>query len=306
MKKSLRIGILCRNATLYSHQRIIEEARARGHNIETIDYLRCYMNIATKKPMVIYQSRSLQELDAIVPRIGASYTFYGTAVVRQFEMMGQFTLNGSLAISRSRDKLRCLQILARKGVGLPTTGFAHSTKDVEGLINLVGGAPLVVKLLEGTQGIGVVLAETKQAAASVIEAFRGLKAHILVQEFVKEAEGKDLRCLVVGGKVIASMVRSGQKGEFRSNLHRGGVAQGVEASESEKETAIHAAKEMGLNLAGVDMLRSKDGPVVMEVNSSPGIKGIEKATGINVASQIIDFIEENLEVGKAESRSTRG
>lgn len=305
MSKPIKIGILCRNPNLYSHQRMIEEARARQHSIETIDYLRCYMNIATKKPMVIYQSRTLNDLEAVIPRIGASYTFYGTAVVRQFEMIGQFTLNGSLAISRSRDKLRCLQILARKGVGLPTTGFAHSTKDVDGLINLVGGAPLVVKLLEGTQGIGVVLAETKQAASSVIEAFRGLKANILVQEFVKEAGGKDLRCFVVGGRVVASMVRSGQKGEFRSNLHRGGLAEGVQATPEESETAINAAKEMGLNVAGVDMLRSAHGPVVMEVNSSPGLKGIEKATGLNVAQEIIKFIENNLEEGKKESRATR-
>lgn len=301
-EKSLNIALMSRNGKLYSHKRIIEEAEARGHNIQVIDYLRCYMNITSKDPKVMYQTEVLNNFDAIIPRIGATHTFYGASVIRQFEMMGNFTVNGSLAISRSRDKLRCLQILARKGVGLPVTGFAHSTKDVDGLINMVGGAPLVIKLLEGTQGIGVVLAENRNAAESVIEAFRGLDANILVQEFVKEAGGADIRCFVIGGKVVASMMRKGQEGEFRSNLHRGGTAEKIKITAKEKQAAIQAAKEMGLNIAGVDLLRSKRGPVIMEVNSSPGLEGIEKATGVNVALKIIEYIEENFEAGKKKTK----
>lgn len=300
--KPLEIALLSRNGKLYSHQRIIEEAQARGHKVRVIDYLRCYMNITSKDPKVMYQTEVLNNFDAIIPRIGATHTFYGASVVRQFEMMGTFTVNASLAISRSRDKLRCLQILARKGVGLPVTGFAHSTKDVDGLINMVGGAPLVVKLLEGTQGIGVVLAENRKAAESVIEAFRGLDANILVQEFVKEAGGADIRCMVIGGKVVASMMRKGQDGEFRSNLHRGGTAEKVKITAKEKQAAIQAAKEMGLNIAGVDLLRSKRGPVIMEVNSSPGLEGIEKATGVNVALKIVEYIENNFITGKKRTK----
>ncbi|MCH2533904.1 MAG: 30S ribosomal protein S6--L-glutamate ligase [Bdellovibrionales bacterium] len=300
--QNLNIALLSRNGKLYSHQRIIEEAESRGHKVRVIDYLRCYMNITSKDPKVMYQTEILNNFDAIIPRIGATHTFYGASVVRQFEMMGTFTVNGSLAISRSRDKLRCLQILARKGVGLPVTGFAHSTKDVDGLINMVGGAPLVVKLLEGTQGIGVVLAENRKAAESVIEAFRGLDANILVQEFVKEAGGADIRCMVIGGKVVASMMRKGQDGEFRSNLHRGGTAEKVKITAKEKNAAIQAAKEMGLNIAGVDLLRSKRGPVIMEVNSSPGLEGIEKATGVNVASKIVEYIEHNFITGKKKTK----
>ena len=300
--QNLNIALLSRNGKLYSHQRIIEEAESRGHKVRVIDYLRCYMNITSKDPKVMYQTEILNNFDAIIPRIGATHTFYGASVVRQFEMMGTFTVNGSLAISRSRDKLRCLQILARKGVGLPVTGFAHSTKDVDGLINMVGGAPLVVKLLEGTQGIGVVLAENRKAAESVIEAFRGLDANILVQEFVKEAGGADIRCMVIGGKVVASMMRKGQDGEFRSNLHRGGTAEKVKITAKEKNAAIQAAKEMGLNIAGVDLLRSKRGPVIMEVNSSPGLEGIEKATGVNVASKIVEYIENNFITGKKKTK----
>lgn len=300
--KTLNIALLSRNGKLYSHQRIIEEAELRGHKVRVIDYLRCYMNITTKDPKVVYQTEVLNDFDAIIPRIGATHTFYGASVVRQFEMMGTFSVNGSLAISRSRDKLRCLQILARKGVGLPVTGFAHSTKDVDGLINMVGGAPLVVKLLEGTQGIGVVLAENRKAAESVIEAFRGLDANILVQEFVKEAGGADIRCMVIGGKVVASMMRKGQEGEFRSNLHRGGTAEKVKITAKEKQAAIQAAKEMGLNIAGVDLLRSKRGPVIMEVNSSPGLEGIEKATGVNVALKIVEYIENNFITGKKKTK----
>lgn len=289
----MKIAILSRDSSLYSTRRLKEAGINRGHEVAIIDYLRCYMNITSRNPQVIYQGNPLEGVDAVIPRIGASNTFYGTAVVRQFEMMDVFTANESQAISRSRDKLRCLQILSKRGVGLPVSGFAHSTKDIEGLVGIVGGAPLVIKLLEGTQGIGVVLAETHQAATSVIEAFRGLKANILVQEFIAEAKGADLRCFVVGGKVIASMKRQGAPGEFRSNLHRGGNAGKVKLSPEERLTAVQAAKAMGLRIAGVDLLRSNHGPVVMEVNSSPGLEGIEKATGLDVAGTMIEFLERN-------------
>ena len=270
--------------------------------MRVIDYLRCYMNITSHRPQVIYQGKPLENIDAVIPRIGASKTFYGTAVVRQFEMMNVFCMNESQSISRSRDTLCCLQLLARKGIGLPVTGFAHSTKDIEGLIDIVGGAPLVIKLLEGTQGIGVVLAETKQAAQSVIEAFRGLDANILVQEFIKEAGGMDIRCFVVGDKVIASMKRQGAPGEFRSNLHRGGSAAKIKLTPEERSTAIRAAKAMGLRVAGVDILRSNHGPVVMEVNSSPGLEGIEAATPVDVAGKIIEFLAKNVSVNKNRDR----
>jgi ribosomal protein S6--L-glutamate ligase len=260
------------------------------------------MNITSHKPTVVYNGKPLENFDAIIPRIAASRTFYGTAVVRQFEVMGVFTANESQAISRSRDKLRCLQILAREGIGLPVTGFAHATQDIDGLIDTVGGAPVVIKLLEGTQGIGVVLAETHQAARSVIEAFRGLDANILVQEFIKESQGSDLRCFVINGKVVAAMKRQSADGEFRSNLHRGGKAEKVKLTPEEKSTAIRAAKAMGLSVAGVDMLRSNHGPVVMEVNSSPGLEGIETATGIDVAGKIIEFISKSEFLGKTRDR----
>jgi ribosomal protein S6--L-glutamate ligase len=298
----MRIAILSRKASLYSTHRLKEAGEALGHEMQVIDYLRCYMNITSHRPVVIYQGKALEGFDAVIPRIGASKTFYGTAVVRQFEMMGVYPVNESQAITRSRDKLRCMQLLARQGIGLPVTGFAHSTKDVEGLINVVGGAPLVVKLLEGTQGIGVVLAETHQAATSVIEAFRGLDANILVQEFIKEAGGADIRCFVIGERVVASMLRRGAPGEFRSNLHRGGTAERIKLTPEERSTAVRAARAMGLNAAGVDILRSNHGPVVMEVNSSPGLEGIEKATGINVAGAIIQYIEKNAEHGKTRDR----
>jgi len=289
----MKIAILSRDATLYSTRRLKEAGEAQGHDMPVIDHLRCYMNITSHKPKVIYQGEHLEDIEAVIPRIGASNTFYGTAVVRQFEIMGVFTANTSMAISRSRDKLRSLQIMARRGIGLPVTGFAHSTKDIDGLVDIVGGAPLVIKLLEGTQGIGVVLAETQQAAKSVIEAFRGLDANILVQEFIKEAHGMDLRCFVIGDKVVAAMKRQGAPGEFRSNLHRGGSADKVRLTPEERSTAIRAAKAMGLRVAGVDLLRSNHGPVVMEVNSSPGLEGIEKATNVDVASKIIDFVVKN-------------
>jgi len=298
----MKIAILSRNKNLYSTRRMIEAAKERGHEVRVIDALRCYMNIATHNPEIHYRGEKLERYDAVIPRIGASITFYGTAVLRQFEMIGTYPLNESVAVTRSRDKLRSLQLLARKGIGLPVTGFAHSPDDTGGLIKLVGGAPLVVKLTEGTQGIGVVLAETKGAAESVIEAFRGLKANILVQEFIKEAGGADIRCLIVGDKVVAAMKRQAADGEFRSNLHRGGSAALIKITPEERSTAVRAAKSMGLNVAGVDILRSNHGPVVMEVNSSPGLEGIENATGKDVAGMIIEFIEKNAKPGKTGTR----
>jgi ribosomal protein S6--L-glutamate ligase len=273
--------------------------------VQVLDVLRCYMNITSYRPSVHYKGEELEPFDAVIPRIGASVTFYGTAVLRQFEMMGTYPLNESVAITRARDKLRSLQLLSRKGIGLPVTGFAHKPDDVEDLIKMVGGAPAVIKLLEGTQGIGVVLAETRKAAESVIEAFMGLKAHILVQEFIKEAGGADIRCFVIGEKVVAAMKREAKEGEFRSNLHRGGSASLIRISPEERSTAVRAAKTMGLNVAGVDLLRSNHGPVVMEVNSSPGLEGIEGATGKDIASMQIAFIEKQLAEGASAGRRTR-
>ena len=290
----MKIAILSQSASLYSTRRLKEAGVARGHSIRVINYLRCYMNITSHKPTVMYQGNPLENFDAIIPRIGASRTFYGTAVVRQFEVMGVFSANDSQAISRSRDKLRCLQLLARQGIGLPVTGFAHATQDIDGLIETVGGAPLVIKILEGTQGLGVVLAETHQAAKSVIEAFRELEVNILVQEFIQEAQGADIRCFVVDNKVVAAMKRQGPDGDFRSNLHRGGKAEKVKLTSEERIAAVRAAKTMDLSIAGVDMLRSNRGPVVMEVNSSPGLEGIEKTTEVDVATKIIEFLEKKV------------
>lgn len=298
----MKIGILSRNTELYSTKRLVEAVKARGHEVQVVDPLRCYMTIASQRPTIHYKGEELTGFDAIIPRIGASITFYGTAVVRQFEMMGVYSINESVAISRSRDKLRSLQLLSRKGIGLPVTGFAHSTQYTRDLISQVGGAPLVVKLLEGTQGIGVVLTETQKAAESVIEAFRGLKENILVQEFIKEAGGADIRCFVVGDKVIAAMKRQGADGEFRSNIHRGGKASVIRLTPEERSTAVRSARIMGLNVAGVDILRSNHGPVVMEVNSSPGLEGIELATGKDVAGQIVAFIEKQAGPGKTRTR----
>jgi ribosomal protein S6--L-glutamate ligase len=285
----MKIAILSQDPTLYSTKRLKEAGEQQGHEMKIINYLRCYMNITSHRPSVFYNGKPLEGFDAIIPRIGASKTFYGTAVVRQFEIMGVFSMNESQSISRSRDKLRCLQILAREGIGLPVTGFAHATQDIDGLIETVGGAPLVIKLLEGTQGIGVVLAETYQAAKSVIEAFRNLDANILVQEYIKEAQGADIRCFVVGTKVIAAMKRQGAEGEFK-------------LTPEERSTAIRAVKAMGLRVAGVDLLRSNHGPVVMEVNSSPGLEGIEKASEVDVAGKIIDFVANNPISGKTRDR----
>ena len=298
----MKIAILSRNPKLYSTRRLVEACKERGHEVEVLDVLRCYMNITSMRPAIHYKGEVLNGFDAVIPRIGASVTFYGTAVLRQFEMMGVYPLNESVAISRSRDKLRALQLLARKGVGMPVTGFAHSPDDIQDLIKMVGGAPMVIKLLEGTQGIGVVLAETHKASESVIEAFMGLKANILAQEFIKEAGGADIRCFVIGDKVVAAMKRQGKEGEFRSNLHRGGTASLVRITPEERSTAVRAARTMGLNVAGVDILRSNHGPVVMEVNSSPGLQGIEDATGKDVAGTIVQFIEKNAKAGKTRTR----
>ena len=294
----MNLALLSQRSYLYTTKRLVQAAEERGHRVRIIDPLGCYMNIAAGRPEIHYRGESLQGFDAVIPRIGASITFYGTAVVRQFEMMGVYCLNESVPISRSRDKLRCLQLLSKKGIGMPVTAFAHSTRYTDDLISMVGGAPLVVKILEGTQGIGVVLAETKKAAKSVVEAFRGVKANILVQEYIDESHGMDLRCLVVGDKVIASMVRKGGEGEFRSNLHRGGTAELARITPEERETAVRAVRVVGLNVAGVDMLRSRSGPRVIEVNSSPGLEGIEKVSGLDIAGTIIEFIERNARPGR--------
>jgi len=289
----MHIALLSRNRNLYSTRRLVEAAEARGHSAQVVDTLRCYMSITSHHPSIHYKGHNIEPFDAVIPRIGSSVTFYGCAVLRQFEMMGTYVLNDSVAISRSRDKLRSLQLLSRKGLGLPVTGFAHSPDDIPDLITMVKGAPLVIKLLEGTQGIGVVLAETNQAAESVIQAFMGMKANIMVQEYIQEAKGADIRCFVIGDKVVAAMKRQAADGEFRSNLHRGGSASVIRITPEERSTAIRAAKAMGLRVAGVDLLRANHGPVIMEVNSSPGLRGIESATGKDIAGLIIEHIEKN-------------
>ncbi|UTF59812.1 30S ribosomal protein S6--L-glutamate ligase [Gilvimarinus sp. DA14] len=299
----MKIAILSRNSKLYSTRRLVEACKARGHEVQVIDILKCYMDITPSKPAMWYKGEELEGFDAVIPRIGASVTHYGLAVIRQFEMMGVYCLTESVALGRSRDKLRALQLLSRKGIGMPRTSFAHNVHNTKELIKLVGGAPLVVKLCEGTQGRGVVLAETAKAAESVIEAFRELRAEFLVQEFIKEAGGSDIRCLVIGNKVVAAMQRTAPDGEFRSNLHRGGSAQLVKLRPNERSTAIKAAQTMGLKIAGVDILRSSRGPLTMEVNSSPGLEGIEGATGKDVADAIVKFIEEN---ARPHSNRTKG
>ena len=290
----MKICILSRNPKIYSTHRLVKAALARGHKVRVINPLRCYMNITSAKPMVHYRDECLNDFNVVIPRIGASITYYGTAVLRQFEMMGVYSLNESTSITRSRDKLRCLQILSRSGIGLPVTSYAHSTKMTEKIVQLVGNAPCVIKLVEGTQGKGVILADTKKAAESVIDGFRQMKAHFLVQEFIKESNGQDIRAFVIGDRVVASMMRTAKDGEFRSNLHRGGTAKLVEISDEEAAMAVNAAKALGLNVAGVDLLRSSRGPLVLEVNSSPGLQGIETSTGLDIASMIIEYIEKNI------------
>jgi len=299
----MKIAILSHNKKLYSTSRLIEACEQRGHEPMVLDVLRSYMKVVPSKPEVHFKGNALSSFDAVIPRIGASVTFYGAAVLRQFEMMGAFPLNESVAIARSHDKLRALQLLARKGIGLPNTGFAHDPDDIQDLITMVGGAPLVIKLLEGTQGIGVVLAETKKAAESVIEAFMGVKAHLMVQEYIKETGGAAIRCLVVGDKVIAAMKRQAMPGEFRSNLHTVGSTSLIKITPTERATAVKATRFLGLNVSGVDILRSERGPLVIEVNSSPGLQGIELATGKDIAGMIIKFIEKNV---RPHTTKTRG
>lgn len=289
----MNIAILSRNKSLYSTRRLKEAAEQRGHEVTIIDYLRCYMNISTTNPSIHYKGEELPAYDAIIPRIGSKRTFYGTAVVRQFETVGTFSMNSALAITRSRDKLRAQQLLSRKGIDMPVTGFAHSPSDIDDLIKMVGGPPLVIKLIEGTQGVGVVLAENKKAAQSVIQTMMGLNANIIVQEYIREAKGADIRCIVLGDKVVAAMKRQAEPGEFRSNIHRGGKAEIIKITRAERETAIKSAKIMGLKFAGVDLLRSERGPLVMEVNSSPGLEGIETITHKHIATMVIQYIESN-------------
>jgi ribosomal protein S6--L-glutamate ligase len=298
----MRFAMLARNASLYSHERLVAAAQKRGHTVDVINALHVHMNITSNRPMLKYNGKTLPLYDAVIPRIGASITHFGLAVLRQFEMQGVYPLNESVAIGRSRDKLRALQLLAREGIGLPVTAFAHDPRKARDVIEEVGGAPVVIKLLEGTQGMGVILAETEASAASIIEAFSAANVNIMVQEFIREAGGRDIRALVVGEQVVAAMERSGRRGEFRSNLHRGGKATGVEISEDERRTALRAARVIGLNVCGVDMLRASRGPVVMEVNSSPGLEGIEKATGVDVAGAVIRFLEDNARHGDTETK----
>lgn len=290
----MKIVVLSRGSKLYSTKRLVEEGERAGHDTIVIDHLNCNIIIEQRKPSVHYKGEEVKDIDAIIPRIGASVTFYGTAVVRQFEMMKVFSTTESQALVRSRDKLRSLQILSRAGLGLPKTVFTNYSKNVDDVLNSIGGAPCIIKLLEGTQGLGVVLAETETAAKSVIEAFNGLQARIIVQEYIKEAKGADIRAFVVDGKVVGAMKRQAKDGEFRSNLHRGGTSNVIELSTEEEEAAIEAAKAMKLDVAGVDMLQSARGPLILEVNSSPGLEGIERATGNNIAGEIIKFVERNV------------
>lgn len=290
-KKNLHLAILSRDESLYSTRRLKEAAIERGHMVQIVDYLQCYMNIADQKSPIHYKGEELTIPDAIIPRIGANRTFYGSAMLRQFETKGVYTINRSIAITRSRDKLRSLQLLARKGLSLPATGFAHSHRDINDLMNIVGGPPFIIKLIEGTQGIGVVLVETKKTAESVLQVMFELKGNLIVQEYIKESDGADIRCFVIGDKVVASMKRQAKAGDFRSNVHRGGSAESIKITKAERELAVKAAKVMGLGMAGVDLLRSARGPLVIEVNSSPGLEGIEKATEKDIATLVIKHIE---------------
>jgi ribosomal protein S6--L-glutamate ligase len=298
----MRFIMLARNPGLYSHVRMISAAAARGHTIDVVNTLHVHMNITSNRPTLRYGGSQLPLYDAVIPRIGASITHYGLAVLRQFEMQGVYPLNESVAIGRSRDKLRALQLLARAGIGLPVTAFAHGPRKAEEVIKEVGGAPVVIKLLEGTQGMGVILAETEASAKSIVEAFSAANVNIMVQEFIREADATDIRAFVIDGQVVAAMKRVGKPGEFRSNLHRGGRAEAAELSEDERQTAIQSASVLGLNVSGVDMLRSARGPMVMEVNSSPGLEGVEAATGVDVAGLIISFLEAHARHGRTATR----
>jgi len=302
----MKIAILSRDSSLYSTKRLIQAAKQRGHQVEIIDVLKCYMNITTKRPTIHYKERELKGFDAIIPRIGPSVTHYGTAVLRQFESAGIYTINSSQAINRSRDKLRAHQILAKKGIAMPISSYAHSTQMTDDLIRICGGSPLVVKLLAGTQGKGVILAETDKVARSVIDAFRALNAHFLVQEFIKEASGSDIRCFVVGEKVIAAMLRKSNVGDFRANLHSGGIGLPIKITNSERVMALNAAKAMGLKMAGVDIVRSYRGPKLLEINSSPGLEGIEAVSKVDVAKEIIKYLEKNVLRGHKSKTHEKG
>lgn len=291
----MKIVILSQNSNLYSTKRLVEAGEAKGHEMQIIDHSKCDLIIERKKPGLIYKGKEVTDVHGVIPRIGASITFYGTAVVRQFEMMKVFTAVESQALVRSRDKLRSLQILSRAGLGLPKTVFSNYSRDVGAIIDKAGGAPVVIKLLEGTQGLGVVLADNRNSAESILEAFNGLKARVIVQEFIKEAKGADIRAFVVDGQVVGAMKRQGKEGEFRSNLHRGGSANIIELTDEEENAAIKAARVMGLGVAGVDLLQSARGPLILEVNSSPGLEGIESATGKDIAGQIIKYLERHAE-----------
>jgi len=298
----MRFVMLARNASLYSHRRLVEAALDRDHSVDVVNTLKVHMNITSNRTVLRFGGKELPRFDAVIPRIGASVTHYGLAVLRQFEMQGVYSLNESVAIGRARDKLRALQLLARAGIGLPTTAFANDPRRAEEVIAEVGGAPVVIKLLEGTQGMGVILAETEASAKSIIEAFSAANVDIMVQEFVRESNATDVRAFVIGGRVVAAMRRTGKSGEFRSNLHRGGRAEAAELSAAEHDTAIRAAAALGLNVCGVDLLRSDRGPMVLEVNSSPGLEGIEQATGTDIASAIIEFLEHNAQPGYTGTR----
>lgn len=302
----MKITILSRNSDLYSTHRLVEAAQLRGHEIDVYNHLNCYIALKQGQPTIHHKGKDITGVDAVIPRIGASVTFYGTAIVRQFEMMKVFCANGSMAITRSRDKLRSMQLLAREGIGMPQTAFAHNAHNIDDLLKMAGGTPVVIKLLEGTQGIGVMLAETKKAAKSILEAFQGLEQKVMLQEYVKESGGADIRAIVVGNTVVGAMKRQAAEGEFRSNLHRGGKAVNITLNKAEKETALKAARAMGLNIAGVDMLQSNRGPLVIEVNSSPGLEGIEKATGKDIAGKIIEFIEQKGQKGSKGSKDKVG
>ncbi|MDP5105880.1 30S ribosomal protein S6--L-glutamate ligase [uncultured Polaribacter sp.] len=289
----MKIAILSANPKLYSTRRLVEAGKKKGHEMIIIDHTKCDLVIEKRKPVIIYKGEEIRGVEGVIPRIGASVTFFGTAVVRQFEMMKVFTATESQALVRSRDKLRSLQILSRAGLGLPKTVFSNYSKNVSNIVDRVDGAPLVIKLLEGTQGLGVVLADNRNSAESILEAFNGLQARVIVQEFIKEAKGADLRVFIVDGVVVGAMKRQGKEGEFRSNLHRGGTAEIVSLTDEEENAALKAAKVMGLGIAGVDLLQSARGPLILEVNSSPGLEGIESATGKDIATQIIKYVERN-------------
>jgi ribosomal protein S6--L-glutamate ligase len=300
----MKIGILSRGPNLYSTERLVTAAQARGHEVRVVDVLSCFMDINSTKPDVHYEQEVLH-FDAVISRIGASVSYYGTAALRQFEMAGVYALNGSLAVTRSRDKLRAHQILSRKKLGMPKTGYAHSSKNAGDLIDMMGGTPLVIKLIEGAQGKGVILAETKKAAECVIEAFGCLEAHFLVQEYIKEAGGADIRCFVIGDKVVASMMRKAQDGDFRSNLHSGGLGEKIKITPQERRIAVAGAKAMGLDVAGVDLVRSNRGPLILEVNSSPGLEGIERTSGKDIATMMIEHVEKNAML-VSKSRENKG